>query len=209
MREELNRHKRRDRVKWIFTFIALFLAFVMLIALCMQIFGHEKLKPENWFKKPEQTRPEDVDKTEKALNKRAAHAELIAPDTVVPYGATVTDNDVSALGGETPAYDAEWKAVLTVKNNINSVTANSSAKIFHAVMTSFAPMSSLWLLAPKSNVFDIPNCVLDGVVVKINGVVKDVYVAHSTCYLLNVAAGDNSPLELNPPQLQALKLLII
>ncbi len=63
MREELNRHKRRDRVKWIFTFIALFLAFVMLIALCMQIFGHEKLKPENWFKKPEQTRPEDVDKT--------------------------------------------------------------------------------------------------------------------------------------------------
>ena len=206
MREELNRHKRRDRVKWIFTFIALFLAFVMLIALCMQIFGHEKLKPENWFKKPEQTRPEDVDKTEKALNKRAAHAELIAPDTVVPYGATVTDNDVSALGGETPAYDAEWKAVLTVKNNINSVTANSSAKIFHAVMTSFAPMSSLWLLAPKSNVFDIPNCVLDGVVVKINGVVKDVYVAHSTCYLLNVAAGDNSPSRTKPTPVTSVEI---
>ena len=46
MREEFYRHKRRDKVKWAFTFIALFLAFVMLIALCMQIFGREKLKPE-------------------------------------------------------------------------------------------------------------------------------------------------------------------
>ncbi len=191
MREELNRHKRRDRVKWIFTFIALFLAFVMLIALCMQIFGHDKLKPENWFKKPEQTRPENVDKTETALNKRAAHAELIAPDTVVLYGATVTDDDVSAIGGEPLAYDAEWKAVLTVKNNLNSTTANSSVKIFFAWQTSFSPLQSICMLVPKDNVFDVAGCVLDSVVIKINGVEKSAFIAHPTCYLVMVAPGGN------------------
>ena len=95
---ELRRHKKSDKIKWIITSIAFVLVFAFLVGLCMQLFAKdEKLKPENWFKKPEQTRPEDVDKTEKALNKRAAHAELIAPDTVMPYGATVTDDDVSAL----------------------------------------------------------------------------------------------------------------
>lgn len=207
MREELNRHKRRDRVKWIFTFIALFLAFVMLIALCMQIFGHEKLKPENWFKKPEQTRPEDVDKTEKALNKRAAHAELIAPDTVVPYGATVTDDDVSALGGETPAYDAEWKAVLTVKNNINSATANSSVKIFFAWQTNFAPMQSIWMLYPKDNVFDIAGCVLDSVVLKINGTEKTAGIQHNTCYFVCLAMGGNvAPSDTKPSAITSIEV---
>ncbi len=62
MREEFYRHKRRDKVKWVFTFIALFLAFIMLIALCMQIFGREKLKPGNWFKKTEQTTPATPEK---------------------------------------------------------------------------------------------------------------------------------------------------
>lgn len=63
MKDELYQHKRSDKIKWIITFVAIFLAFVMLIALCMQIFGHEKLKPENWFKKAEQTDklPEDGD----------------------------------------------------------------------------------------------------------------------------------------------------
>ena len=64
MREELNRHKRRDRVKWIFTFIALFLAFIMLIALCMQLFCKGKFQPSNWFKKTEETIPSVPDGSE-------------------------------------------------------------------------------------------------------------------------------------------------
>ena len=134
---ELRRHKKSDKIKWIITAVCFVLLFAFMAGLCVQLFPkNEKYKPSQWVKKPdtEQTQPDEANKAETAINEKVARSKYVAPSEVMPYGATVTDDDVSALGGETPAYDAEWKAVLTVKNNINSVTANSSAKIFHAVM---------------------------------------------------------------------------
>ncbi len=46
---ELHKHKSADRVKWVFTFTALFLIVVMLIGMCLQLFGSDKQKPSNWF----------------------------------------------------------------------------------------------------------------------------------------------------------------
>lgn len=50
---ELKRHKKSDKIKWIFTGIAFVLAFVMIAGICMQLFGNDKIKPSNWFKKTE------------------------------------------------------------------------------------------------------------------------------------------------------------
>lgn len=58
---ELKRHKKSDKIKWVFTGIAFVLVFVMLIGMCLQFFGTGKQKPSEWFKKPdtEQTMPDD------------------------------------------------------------------------------------------------------------------------------------------------------
>lgn len=50
---ELKRHKKSDKIKWVITSIAFVLVFVFLAGLCMQLFGNDKLKPLNWFKKTE------------------------------------------------------------------------------------------------------------------------------------------------------------
>lgn len=56
---ELNQHKKSDKIKWVFTVIAFVLVFVMLAGVCLQIFGKGKVQPSEWFKKPEteQTQP--------------------------------------------------------------------------------------------------------------------------------------------------------
>ena len=53
MKNELQKHKTSDKIKWIITGVALILAFVFLAGLCMQLFGNDKFKPSNWFKKTE------------------------------------------------------------------------------------------------------------------------------------------------------------
>lgn len=64
MRDELQRHKRSDSVKWVLTSIAFVLAFVMIAGLCLQLFGTGKFKPSNWFEKPDQTeQPTDGEQT--------------------------------------------------------------------------------------------------------------------------------------------------
>lgn len=52
---ELKRHKKSDKIKWVVTGIAFVLVFVMLIGMCLQLFGTGKVKPSEWFKKSEQT----------------------------------------------------------------------------------------------------------------------------------------------------------
>ena len=45
------RHKKNDKVKWVFTGVAFFLVFVMLTGVCLQLFGQGNMKPSEWFKK--------------------------------------------------------------------------------------------------------------------------------------------------------------
>lgn len=53
MKNELQRHKKSDSVKWALTAIAFILVAVLLVGLCLQVFGNGKLKPSEWFKKSE------------------------------------------------------------------------------------------------------------------------------------------------------------
>lgn len=55
MNNEFFSHKRSDRIKWIIAAIAILLVAVMVIGLCLQLFGKGKAKPSEWFDKTEQT----------------------------------------------------------------------------------------------------------------------------------------------------------
>lgn len=61
MKNELQRHKKSDKIKWVLTGISFFLVFVLIAGVCMQIFGTGKVQPSEWFKKneTEQTTPEE------------------------------------------------------------------------------------------------------------------------------------------------------
>ena len=48
---ELDDHKKRDKANRIVTAISLLLITVMLIGLCLQVFGKGKVKPSEWFEK--------------------------------------------------------------------------------------------------------------------------------------------------------------
>lgn len=60
MRNELQRHKRSDKVKWVLTGIMFFLAFVMIAGLILQVFGTGKAKPSEWFKKQDSEQTEEL-----------------------------------------------------------------------------------------------------------------------------------------------------
>ena len=68
-RNELQRHKRSDKVKWAITGVAFVLIFVLIAGIGLQLFGKGKAKPSEWFKKSdsEQTEvlPEDKTPTDK------------------------------------------------------------------------------------------------------------------------------------------------
>ena len=51
---DLNSHKSKDKVKWIITVIAFLLVIVMLITLCLQVFGKGKAQPSEWFSDSEE-----------------------------------------------------------------------------------------------------------------------------------------------------------
>lgn len=54
MKNELQRHKKGDKVKWVFTGIAFVLLFVFCAGVGMQLFAKdERLKPSSWFTKTE------------------------------------------------------------------------------------------------------------------------------------------------------------
>lgn len=72
---ELGRHKKSDKIKWVLTGVAFVLVFVFLVGLCMQLFAKDdKYKPSEWFKKPEteQTTPEIPDENGGAVISESA-----------------------------------------------------------------------------------------------------------------------------------------
>lgn len=77
---ELRRHKKSDKIKWVLTGIAFLLVAVMLTGICLQLFGTGKQKPSEWFTKPdtEQTTPDEnapaIDENGEAMNSGEVHA---------------------------------------------------------------------------------------------------------------------------------------
>lgn len=200
---DLNRHKKSDKIKWVLTAICIVLLSVMVAGLCMQMFAtDEKYKPSEWFKpSTEQTQPDtDENKTPAtaamytSLDKRIARVGFIAPDTLQSYGANVTDEDMNFLGLENCTYETDWNALLTVKNSLNNSTANSRVKFVLMPVGGVIPMSGIGLLVPKDNVFDISGCVLDSVVVKVDGRARNSMYSTPNCYYYTIgSAGDVRP----------------
>lgn len=58
---ELNDHKKRDKANRIVTAISLALIAIMLIGLCLQVFGKGKVKPSEWFGKSDSQTEQTMD----------------------------------------------------------------------------------------------------------------------------------------------------
>ena len=56
---ELQSHKKSDKVKWMLTGIAFILVAVILVGLCLQVFGKGKVKPSEWGKSSEEQQVEE------------------------------------------------------------------------------------------------------------------------------------------------------
>ena len=54
MSYDLNKHKKSDKVKWVFTGITFVLVFVLLAGVFMQLFMPDGKKPADWFKPDKQ-----------------------------------------------------------------------------------------------------------------------------------------------------------
>ena len=85
MRNELQRHKRSDKVKWVFTGIMFILAFVMIAGLALQVFGTGKAKPSEWFKKDEQ-----AEQTAMLCEESAENANFLIAPRAASYSTVST-----------------------------------------------------------------------------------------------------------------------
>ena len=92
---DLNEHKKSDKIKWVFTGIAFVLVFVMLAGIFMQIFGAGKVKPSEWLKKPEteQTEPLPEDNGDVVVNQTASNGVELMSARIAPtaYAANGID----------------------------------------------------------------------------------------------------------------------
>lgn len=89
---ELKRHQKSDKIKWVCTGVAFVLLFVFLVGLCMQLFAKDdKYKPSEWFKKPD-TEQNQPDIEEKENPETAALSLAVSRYAVKTMSATV-DNE--------------------------------------------------------------------------------------------------------------------
>lgn len=125
MRNELQRHKRSDKVKWVFMGILLFLAFVMIAGLALQVFGTGKTKPSEWFKKQdsEQTEqlPAEGGENGTAQTRVKAMAATFSAENAVSVQSKVTYK-LSRLGIGNAVYS---NAFILVPSDICEMTQGS------------------------------------------------------------------------------------
>lgn len=89
MKNELNRHKKSDRIKWGLTAAAFVLVAVLLVGLCLQVFGSGKVKPSEWVKKQdniEQTMPAENTTTETEISITNLQVMTQAPPLALSLG---------------------------------------------------------------------------------------------------------------------------
>lgn len=121
---DLNKHKKSDKTKWILTGVAFVLIFVFLVGLCMQLFAKDdKYKPSEWFRKPEteQTQPNNNETPE------AAAVSSIAPRLMAKtMSATVdSDNGVSAQSNVVIDSISQYMVTYTVDFEFNCKVVNN------------------------------------------------------------------------------------
>ena len=66
-----NKHVKSDKIKWIATGIALLFISLIIVGVCLQVFGKGKVKPSEWFKKDETK----TEQTDRRISRAHSHAE--------------------------------------------------------------------------------------------------------------------------------------
>ena len=181
---ELKRHKKSDKIKWIITGVFIVLLSVMVAGLCMQLFAKDdKYKPSEWFKKPEteQTQPKpDTDENDKetatyAVSNQIANTNsllksapvALSSETYSSLGVALSESEISQLKAATmtgSVYvppDCSVSTTVAVKNNLNSSTMVGALVL--RVSPGVLPSAADFLFLPKTNIFaDIASAELLG-----------------------------------------------
>ena len=124
MKNELQRHKKSDKVKWTVTAIAFVLLAVLLAGVCLQVFGKGKIQPSEWFKKTDkpQTEQEKPETKSELYTTEIYHATASARSAALNeqqiYDLTGLNCD-SILSGDLLATTC---SKLHVSNNVDSST---------------------------------------------------------------------------------------
>lgn len=124
---ELNKHKRKDSIKWTITFIAIVLLAIMVVGLCLQLFAGDKYKPSEWFKKPdtEQTLPDETANGGMLVNPIYASTDIQLRSAPIKKSASNTDE----VSSQAESYDT-FTVVATVSAADDSIKTTSWAVLF-------------------------------------------------------------------------------
>lgn len=172
---ELKRHKKSDKVKWVLTVITLFLVIVMITGICLQLFGVGKQKPSEWFEK---TNAEEV-----ASGNALEYSSVVTTlSSVVPISVqshvSLSESDIQDITGlfGVEFFSTEYLSFVssktTVKNNVNDklLTSLDEFVFFSGRVDESAMFIGSYVLIPRSNIFeDLSNLSFLSVEVSVNG----------------------------------------
>lgn len=134
---ELNKHKAKDRIKWILTGLGFLLIVVFLAGLCMQLFAKDdKYKPSEWFKKSETNDTATVAATDFTVANKFARTmqPLTAQMKSNTYALTATnetdlmENLTTAWGWEDSTnLDRQNEGILTHENGVTQWVSSKNS----------------------------------------------------------------------------------
>lgn len=178
MKNDLQKYKKSDCIKWIIAFALIGVLLVSMLGVILQVFT--QYKPSDWFRADVQSvfttsdNGNDMNISEcnvMSITNNATPLSLSSP--------SITEEEVKSLMGFFSCKFLsgeelqEWRSVLSVTNNIDSTVLNEF--IFFRGVGITIPSEFLFLLLPLKNVFDgLPNCPLSSIEGTVNGVKKTI-----------------------------------
>ena len=139
MKQQFEQHKRKDRIKWIATAIALFLLATSVVGMGLQLFGSGKEKPSEWFAKDEK-------QTEQLENNQIGDNDIAAISSYSTSMTALTSSDEVATQSETLLYQAQ---IIDYPNDVKFDDAVTALQSFGNV----SDVTSLWSLYIRVNDF--------------------------------------------------------
>lgn len=141
MKNELQRHKKSDSVKWVLTAIAFILISVLLVGLCLQVFGSGKAKPSEWFKKSE-----NVEESETQSAVRLTSAP-IAEEDYADYGISPQAESAVMLTATVLPENAtnkrlEWTTAWTGSSSVLNWSTNKDVNNYISLSVSEDTLSA-------------------------------------------------------------------
>lgn len=182
MSKNLNRHIKSDKAKWAITGIVLVLVIVMLVGMCLQLFGQGKVKPSEWFKK-QPVESGEVVEVEQVSDYIAFAPVALSDNSAVGYvaSASLTEQEIYSLTGLSCNFVSEDLRASTcsklhISNNIDdSIVSNFDSFIFFEGSDVYRPLMCIYVLFPR-NVFNFPDYVFDSISATFDGTNTSVYV---------------------------------